>query len=153
MKEYQTHTSQEQPAIQLKPIISYPRIAKAGKIYLLTIDIQLATDSPWPYQEEEFEISFLLETVPFFTHEPLGEHEPGIVLHRFGSTYGPAEYLLTASEQEVATGHIKIALLNGWGLPIAQLKLECEVKQDAPKSVTKQISGDVTGRSRTKSSL
>jgi type I site-specific restriction endonuclease/ribosome-binding protein aMBF1 (putative translation factor) len=120
---------QELPPLQLKPIISYPRIAEAGEQYLLSIDVQLADGSPWPYQEEEFEISFVLETDPFFTHEPLGEQEPGIVLHRFGGTYGPAEYLLTAAHHPVAPGTIKLALLNGWGLPIAQLKLDCEVKR------------------------
>jgi type I restriction enzyme M protein len=121
---------QELPPLQLKPIISYPRVAEAGRQYLLSIDVQLTDGSPWPYQEEEFEISFVLETAPFFTHEPLGEQEPGIVLHRFGSTYGAAEYLLTASQLSVAPGTIKIALLNGWGLPIAQLKLDCEVKHE-----------------------
>ena len=105
---------QEQSALRLKPIVSYPREAKIGERYLFTIDVQLAEDSPWPYQEEEFEISFILETTPFFTHEPLGEHEPGIVLHRYGGTYGAAEYLLTASKKIVAPGKIKVTLLNGW---------------------------------------
>ena len=121
---------QEQAAIRLRPIISYPREAKAGERYLFTIDVQLAEDSPWPYQEEGFEISFILETVPFFTHEPVGMHEPGLVLHRYGGTYGAAEYLLTASKKMVSPGKIKVTLLNGWGLPIAQLELECEVMED-----------------------
>ncbi len=145
MKEYQVHVSQDLPSIKLKPIISYPRVAKTGETYLLTIDVQLAANCPWPYQEEEFEISFLLETAPFFTYEPLGEHDPGIVLHRFGCTYGPAEYLLTASKQEVKTGDIKIVLLNGWGLPIAEFSLPCEVKQDTPKTATRQIMSNVAG--------
>ncbi len=113
MKEYQMQASQEQPAIQLKPIISYPRVAEIGETYLLTIDVQLATDSPWPYQEEEFEISFLLETAPFFTHEALGPHEPGIVLHRFGGTYGAAEYLLTASNERSLRDTSKLRFLMG----------------------------------------
>ena len=45
---------QEQAAIRLKPIVSYPREAKIGERYLFTIDVQLAENSPWPYQEEEF---------------------------------------------------------------------------------------------------
>ena len=126
----QERIAQEQSAIRLKPIVSYPREAKVGERYLFTIDVQLTEDSPWPYQEEEFEISFILETSPFFTHEPVGEHEPGLVLHRYGGTYGAAEYLLTAAKKTVAPGKIKVTLLNGWGLPIAHLELECEVKHD-----------------------
>ena len=52
------------------------------------------------------------------------------MLHRYGGTYGAAEYLLTASKKIVAPGKIKVTLLNGWGLPIAQVELECEVKKD-----------------------
>jgi type I restriction enzyme M protein len=129
MNKPEIHTQQEQPAIHLKPIISYPRIAEASEHYLLTIDVQLAENSPWPYPEEEFEISFVLKTDPFFLHEPFREDEPGLVLHRFGGTYGPAEYLLTASPQPVSTGKITIILLNAWGLSIAHLDLECEVQQ------------------------
>src|SRR5579883_1050522 len=119
MKQWERHAVPEQPSeLQLKPIISYPRTAEASEQYLFTIDVQLTEESPWPYAEEEFEISFLLETEPFFTHEPLGEHEPGLVLHRFGGTYGAAEYLLTAADQAVEPGKITVTLLNGWGLPI-----------------------------------
>lgn len=139
MKEQKKSLEAAQPSIQLKPIISYPRTAEAGERYLLTIDVQLAEGSPWPYPEEEFAISFILETAPFFTHEPLGEHEPGIVLHRFGGTYGPAEYLLTAAKRVQSPGHIKITLLNAWGLPIAHLELECEVKKDAPALAKRKV--------------
>jgi len=118
-------------SIKLKPIISYPREAQVGKSYLMSIDVELATsETPWPYPEEEYAISFILETRPFFSYESLGEHEPSIVLHRFGGTYGPAEYLLTAAKKEVPKGIIGITLVNGWGIPIANMELECEVKQE-----------------------
>ena len=145
MKQWERHAVPEQPSeLQLKPIISYPRTAEASEQYLFTIDVQLTEESPWPYAEEEFEISFLLETEPFFTHEPLGEHEPGLVLHRFGGTYGAAEYLLTAADQAVEPGKITVTLLNGWGLPIAQIELDCEVRQEkisqfAGKRTTRKI--------------
>ncbi len=118
-------------SIRLKPIISYPREAEVGKSYLMTIDVQLESpDAPWPYAEEEYTISFVLDTFPFFSYEPLGGREPSIVLHRFGGTYGPAEYLLTAAQEEIAQGEMSITFVNGWGIPIAQLALPCEVKQE-----------------------
>jgi len=118
-------------SLKLKPIISYPREAEVGKSYLMTIDVQLESpDTPWPYAEEEYTISFVLDTLPFFSYEPLGKREPSIILHRFGGTYGPAEYLLTAAQEEIAQGEISITFVNGWGIPIASLPLECEDKRE-----------------------
>ena len=127
-------------SIKLKPIISYPREAQVGKSYLMSIDVELATsETPWPYPEEEYAISFILETRPFFSYEPLGGHEPSIVLHRFGGTYGPAEYLLTAAREEVPKGTIGITFVNGWGIPIANMELECEVKQEVELDLQREL--------------
>src|SRR5437660_1167332 len=127
--------------IQIRPIINYPREAQIGQTYLMTIDVQLASpDASWPYPDEEYPITFILNTQPYFRYEPLnGEREPGIVLHRFGGTYGPAQYLLTASEQEVERGHISITFLNGWGLPVTYLELECVVKAELVTGKEREI--------------
>ncbi len=119
--------------IQIKPIVNYPREAQVGQTYLMTIDLQLAVpDAPWPYPDEEYPISFILNMQPYFRYEALSAgHRPGVVLHRFGGTYGPAHYLLTASEQPVAAGRISITFVNGWGLPITHMELECEVRSEA----------------------
>lgn len=117
--------------IKIRPIVNYPREAQAGQTYLMTIDVQLASpDTPWPYPDEEYPITFILNTQPYFRYEPLADgREPGIVLHRFGGTYGPAHYLLTATEQPVKPGHISITFMNDWGLPITYLELACSVRQ------------------------
>jgi type I restriction enzyme R subunit len=128
MSDQQQHASQ---SIKLKPIINYPREAQAGQTYLMSIDVQLASaDAPWPYPDEEYPISFILNMQPYFRYEALnGEDRAGVVLHRFGGTYGPAHYLLTASKQPVSPGHISITFINRWGLPITYLELECEVRR------------------------
>ncbi len=128
-------------AIKLKPIISYPREAQVGKTYLMSIDVELESlDTSWPYlEEEEYVISFILDTRPFFSYEPLADREPSIVLHRFGGTYGPAEYLLTASTHEVQRGMMGITFINGWGVPIARMELECDVKQKVEIDSSREI--------------
>lgn len=128
--------------IQIRPIINYPREAQIGQTYLMTIDVQLASpDASWPYPDEEYPITFILNTQPYFRYEPLnGERDPGIVLHRFGGTYGPAQYLLTASEQEVERGHISITFLNGWDLPMTYLELECVVTAELAENKAQEIS-------------
>ncbi|HLG64174.1 MAG TPA: TIR domain-containing protein [Ktedonosporobacter sp.] len=127
--------------IQIRPIINYPREAQTGQTYLMSIDVQLASpDATWPFPEEEYPITFILNTQPYFRYESLnGEREPGIVLHRFGGTYGPAQYLLTASEQEVERGHISITFLNGWDVPMTYLELECVVKAELATDKEREI--------------
>ncbi len=127
--------------IQIKPIVNYPREAQAGQTYLMTIDLQLAVpNAPWPYPDEEYPISFILNMQPYFRYEALSAgHRPGVVLHRFGGTYGPAHYLLTASEQPVAPGRISITFINGWGLPITHMELECEVRKAGQTDESREV--------------
>ena len=116
-------------SIKLKPIISYPCEAEVGESYLMAIDLQLETpNATWPFPEEEYVISFLLNTAPFFSYQPLKSCEPSLVLHRFGGTYGPAQFLLTAAPYEIARGRISIIFVNRNGIPLASVELECEVK-------------------------
>jgi hypothetical protein len=129
------------PTIRLRPIISYPRRAQAGKSYLMTIDLQLeAPGAPWPFPEEEYAISCILDTQPFFSYEPLEGREPAIVLHRFGGSYGPAQYMLTAAPHELPKGAISITFTNPYGIPIAYTELECEVSSAAQPGQERAIS-------------
>ncbi|MBD2610201.1 AAA family ATPase [Nostoc punctiforme FACHB-252] len=109
----------QQLALSIQPIISYPRQAQVGKTYLMTIDLQSSSDE-WPYEEEEYPIYCILDTSQLFSCQPLGE--PAVVLHRFGGSYGAAEFLLTAA-QEKMQGEITVTLANAWGMPIRVLSL------------------------------
>lgn len=118
-----------QEQISIEPIISYPREAEVGKTYLMTIDLRRADEEGWPYDQEEYTVRFMLDTAPLFDNEQLGE--PAVVLHRFGGTYGPAHFLLTASEVEVK-GSIRITLTNKWLMPIRVITLDdIEISHDA----------------------
>jgi Leucine-rich repeat (LRR) protein len=115
--------------ITIEPVISYPREAQIGKTYLMTIDLRIKTSyEAWPYESEEYPISFLLSTTPAFNSEPVGDGGSTVVLHRFGGTYGPAKFLLTAAQEEM-TGTIQIVLRNQWGMPIEQFALECKIRK------------------------
>lgn len=109
--------------ISIEPIISYPQKSQVSKTYLMTIDLRLATleDEIWPYDQEEYTVYFMLDTEPLFSNEHLGE--PAVVLHRFGGTYGPAMFLLTANQDEMR-GAIRVTLANEWGLPIRVIDLD-----------------------------
>ncbi|MEQ9368654.1 MAG: tetratricopeptide repeat protein [Coleofasciculus chthonoplastes F3-SA18-01] len=111
----------QQLPLSIQPVISYPREAQVGKTYLMTIDLQPSGDSEWLYEDEEYPIYCMLETSPLFSSKPVGE--PAVVLHRFGGSYGAAQFLLTATQEEIE-GLIRITLVNGWGMPVNVLCLD-----------------------------
>lgn len=114
----------------VQPIIHYPAKGYVGERYLMTVDLRLAEHSPWPFEKEEIEIALLLDTAPFYAHESpeLGGQE-GLVLHRFGGTYGHAEWILTAADHPVPAGTIRIVFLWGWsGLPMLVVEQPCEIE-------------------------
>lgn len=116
-----------QRKITFKPIISYPSKAQVGRSYLMTIDLQLTSRyDEWRYDDEEYPVWLILDTMPLFSFEPVGENDSLVVLHRFGGTYGPATFLLTA-RQEVVKGKIEITLVNRWGVAIDHISLPCEI--------------------------
>src|SRR5262245_46161845 len=100
----------DRPVLAVQPIVSYPRQAQVGKTYLMTVDLRLAAGAggDWPYSEEELSIYCMPETGPLFSSQPVGDG--AVVLHRFGGTYGPARFLLTARRE--MTGPIRVALVN-----------------------------------------
>jgi hypothetical protein len=121
---------QEKPRVTIRPIINYPPVAEVGKSYLLTVDVRMeGTDmNEWSYQEEEYPITCILETGPLFKYTTAGGREPVLLLHRFGSTYGPVRFLLTAARKP-HSGQIVVTLVNEFGVPIDFIFLHCEVKE------------------------
>lgn len=112
-------------SISISPIIAYPRQACVGKTYLMTIDLECPMDQGWPYKEEEYAIYCMLST-PLFTSKIV--NEPAIVLHRFGGTYGPANFFLTACDKP-QIGSIQVHLANQWGVPLQSIHLPVEIQE------------------------
>jgi hypothetical protein len=108
------------PSVSIRPVISYPREAQVGKTYLMTIDLE-HEEEEWPYEEEEYPIYCIVQAAPLFKSQPL--REPVIVLHRFGGSYGPAQFLLKATHQR-NSGEIRVTLISAAGVPVrSPLKL------------------------------
>jgi hypothetical protein len=110
-------------AIDVQPIVSYPRTAARGKRYLLTIDLRSTTTADaWPGDSEELAVHCAARTDPpgMFHIQPLGR--PAVVVHRFGGSYGPASFMLTAADHDMH-GQLILTLSNGWGIPFTELPL------------------------------
>lgn len=108
-------------ALELDFVVAYPRIAERGRKYLMTVDLRARDPLPrWPYGEEEYPVYCMVDAEPAFDIEPVGQ--AAVVLHRFGGTYGPARFVLTARE---VTGHarLRVTLVNDAGLSLRTLEL------------------------------
>ncbi|HZH76968.1 MAG TPA: caspase family protein [Archangium sp.] len=119
--------------LELEFVIAYPRQAEVGKRYLMTVDVRAREPVPeWPYAEEEYALYCMVDSEPAFTNEPVGQ--TAVVLHRFGGTYGPARFVLTAREP-MDEASIRLTLVNAAGLPLRQLELtDIQVMPPTPRT-------------------
>jgi phospholipase C len=141
----------------LEPVVGWPREVHPGGRYELTADLRApAGAGSWPFDEEEFEFTCMLDAQPLFTTRILGE--PILVLHRFGGTYGPVRYELTAAEPvEGLTGDdylesgdhgavsIWLSFANRWGVPVrtVELPVRCSrLPQPSPAGIRPASSED-----------
>ena len=135
--------------ITIHPVISYPREAEVGKTYLMSIDIQTEYDAEtWPYEREDFALHCILDTKPLFNHKAFGE--PVIVLNRFGGTYGPATFFLTAATTP-QEGAISVSLVNEQGMPLHQVTLpsiSLDESRIYPREREKRKGGETKRRRR-----
>jgi hypothetical protein len=119
--------TQVQRQLLIEPLISYPHEAHTGRSYLMSIDVRILTaPADWSYEKEEYPLSFLLETLPLFHTEPVGEEDPAVILYRFGGI-SQALFLLTAVQTE-ASGTIRVTLINDRGVPIEQISVPGQVR-------------------------
>ncbi|GAA3422719.1 hypothetical protein GCM10018952_76670 [Streptosporangium vulgare] len=83
------------PTVQLEPLVSWPQTMLVGQEYLVTVDLRLASPGDgWPYREEEFAFSCMLDGGERIAVESVDDIS--VILHRFGGTYGPARFVVTA---------------------------------------------------------
>jgi hypothetical protein len=102
-------------------VVAYPREAEVGEKHLLTVDLRV-NGGEWPYgRDEEYPLECIVDASPGFWCRSLSG--AAVVLHKFGGTYGPAEFLLTAVEQ-VRNGRIRVTLVNRAGLRVKVLKFD-----------------------------
>jgi hypothetical protein len=117
-------------ALALEPLVAYPTLAEVGKDYLLTVDLRWdCAREEWPYPEEEYPVYCRVSAAPLFVSRPVGV--PAVVLHRFGGTYGPARFVLTAGQKEME-GAIRITLTSAASAELRVLKLKGVQVQGTP---------------------
>ena len=115
--------------VRVQPRASWPDKVVPGLSYIVTVDASV--DGDWPYEEEEFQVGCTVDGSPGLAVEAIGN--PALVLHRFGGSYGPARFLLHASElPDEAQAGLQVTLFTAGGLPFHSVRLSV-AKDDVQK--------------------
>lgn len=125
--------TQEERPLLIEPVVGWLPEVEPGLVQCVTVDLRGPLDDrgetdadAWPYDEEELAFSASLDGSPYFVCEVLDD--PGLVLHRFGGTYGPATFLVTAGP---STGHavLRLTIFNQWGATVRKAELPCVITE------------------------
>ena len=83
--------------VTIYPLVSWPGQVAPGGSYLVTVDLPGCPRrlQEWPYDQEEFIIGCMLDGRPACKVRAIGT--AGVVLHRFGGTYGAARFMADVS--------------------------------------------------------
>jgi small GTP-binding protein len=128
-------------SVEIQPVVRLPIQAVSGRDYIGSVDLAHDLDpTKWPYSKEEFEITCVLETLPFFEHRALGEAT--LILHRFGGTYGPVRFLLKA-RGTAGTGLVNVIFLNEAGLPLHHVEVQVQIL-DGTEALLKSVVSPTT---------
>ena len=81
------------PALPVVPVVSWPRSVRRDHRYRVTVDLRLPAGADWVFDEEELTFGCIVDGAGMFAVESAGETR--VVLHRFGGTYGSADYVVS----------------------------------------------------------
>ena len=118
----------------LEPVVSWPHEITAGQDYLVTVDLRSVAD--WPYQDEEFEFTCMLDAYPLFESRVVDS--PTLLLHRFGGTYRPVRFVISprGDEPDGSEHTMWLTYINQWGVPIRTVPLPVRVTNTADAEPT-----------------
>ncbi|MFJ7625418.1 FxSxx-COOH system tetratricopeptide repeat protein [Streptomyces sp. NPDC097595] len=142
-------TPDERPLL-IEPVVGWLPEVEPGLVQCVSVDLRGPLDAhgdtdgdAWPYEEEELTFSVALEGAPHFVCEAI--EDPGLVLHRFGGTYGPATFLVTAGPS-AGPGVLRLTIFNQWGASVRKAELPCAITESArPGAVVRGVTAPRPG--------
>lgn len=131
----------------LQPRVGWPRQMTVGRRHLVAVDLALVTQdgapAPWQLPQEEIAYTFELDGGADFDQWVM--HDPAVVLHRFGGSYGPAEFVVTPRKDGERS--LWLTIINPRGITIGDHELEVTVVPDGhPARPDGAGSGKAAGR-------
>jgi hypothetical protein len=114
--------------MHLLPVVNWPKRMTVGKRHLVAVNLALVTSdlepAAWPLPEEERVYTCALDGGADF--DLWAVDDATVILHRFGGSYGPAEFVVTPQDKP-GERSIWLTILNQGGIPIGEHALPVEV--------------------------
>ena len=111
---------------RVEPRVTWPRSVVADDPFLVSVDLALVGDAAqsWPFEAEEIEFTCVLDGARHFRVEAVDD--ACVVVHRFGGSYGPARFLVTARP---APGRhaLRLTSLTSNGIVMGSVEVPVEV--------------------------
>jgi hypothetical protein len=124
----------------LQPVMRWPREMALDRRHTVLVDLSLVTGdglpAPWPFAGEESAYTCALDGDRDFDLRAV--RDAAVVLHRFGGSYGPAEYVVTP--RKIGDCSLWLTIINQWGVPLSAHELRVHVElaeerlEDVPPS-------------------
>jgi hypothetical protein len=122
----------------LQPTVSWPRDMVVNRRHLVTVDLALVkadgTLGAWPLREEEYTYTCLLDGGGVF--DLWAVHDATVVLHRFGGSYGAAEFVVIPRKMESGKRSLWLTIINQWGVSVDDYDLEVDVRVPQGDQIT-----------------
>jgi hypothetical protein len=117
-------------ALLLQPRVGWPKQMTVGRPHVVAVDLALVTQdgaqAPWQLPQEEITYTFELEGGADF--DQWAVHDPAVVLHRFGGSYGPAEFVVTPRKD--GEHSLWLTIINPGGITVGDHELKVTVIPD-----------------------
>ncbi|WP_433789135.1 FxSxx-COOH system tetratricopeptide repeat protein [Actinoplanes sp. CA-252034] len=104
--------------VGVQPVVSWHTDERSPHCRIISVDLRLADPTTqWPYEEEEFLVGCMLDGRPRCTVRALDS--AGVILHRFGGTYGPAWFRVEPADAaaDLAGATLWLTLTTAGGIP------------------------------------
>jgi len=124
--------------LSIQPVVSYPPAMTPGQRHFVEVDLNVAP-GPWPWRDEEFAFTCMLDGGDQFSVQAV--HDPSVVVHRFGGSYGPTRFAATPLD-ETGKKVLWLTIVSPRGIPVKTYDFKVDVL-DRPADL--QGSGPETG--------
>ncbi|MEV2248775.1 caspase family protein [Streptomyces sp. NPDC049970] len=113
-------------SVRVEPRVTWPRTVVPGEPFLVSVDLALVepADRMWPFDDEEIEFTCVLDGSRHFRVEAV--HDASVVMHRFGGTYGPAQFVVVA-QQRPGLHTLRLTPVTSRGIVMGSLELQVTV--------------------------
>lgn len=113
----------------LEPVVRWPRRLSPGQSGLVEVDLRVsAGPGSWSLPDEEVAFACLLEGAPYIGVQSVGETL--VLVHRFGGSYGPARFRITA-RGGTGSRSLWLTVCSRYGVPLRTDPLHIEILDTA----------------------